>query len=231
MMCIVGFALMYIFSYICAKTDSVFLLALCSLLTGFLRMVLMMVNLFTLIWYAGGMEATRNITPGLEPKDAAGWNKLDIERCVSQPAVYLFFMILGQSGTALTAWLSFEYEWKYVYYFMMGILLVSILIIFITMPNYKFPGRFPINFRKFGNVTAFCVSLTCLTYVLVYGKVLDWYDDESIRWATFCRDLSLYGCHPPVALCLVGCIQTTHHPYGRFALSAADDHQFQCHVC
>lgn len=49
MMCIVGFAFMYIFSYICAKTDSVFLLALCSLLTGFLRMVLMMVNLFTLI--------------------------------------------------------------------------------------------------------------------------------------------------------------------------------------
>ena len=64
MMCIVGFAFLYIFSYICAKTDSVFLLALCSLLTGFLRMVLMMVNLFTLIWYAGGMEATRNITFG-----------------------------------------------------------------------------------------------------------------------------------------------------------------------
>lgn len=103
---------------------------------------------------------------------------------MSQPAVYLFFMILGQSGTALTAWLSFEYEWKYVYYFMMGILLISILLLFITMPNYKFPGRFPINFRKFGNVTAFCISLTCLTYVLVYGKVLDWYDDESIRWAT-----------------------------------------------
>lgn len=52
------------------------------------------------------------------------------------------FMILGQSGTALTAWLSFEYEWKYVYYFMMGILLISILLLFITMPNYKFPGRF-----------------------------------------------------------------------------------------
>ena len=55
-------------------------------------MVLMMVNLFTLIWYAGGMEATRNITPGLEPKDTAGWNKLDIERCVSQPAVFICFL-------------------------------------------------------------------------------------------------------------------------------------------
>lgn len=184
LMCIGGFALMYVFSYVCAKTDSIFLLALCSLLTGFLRMVLMMVNLFTLIKYAFGMEATRNITPGMEPKDAAGWDKLDIEKCVSQPVVYLFFMILGQMGTALTAWLAFEYEWKYVYYFMMGILLLSILILFITMPNHGFTGRFPINFRKFGNVTAFCISLTCITYVLVYGKVLDWYDDQSICWAT-----------------------------------------------
>ena len=184
LMCIAGFALMYVFSYVCAKTDSIFLLALCSLLTGFLRMVLMMVNLFTLIKYAFGMEATRNITPGMEPKDATGWNKLDIEKCVSQPVVYLFFMILGQMGTALTAWLAFEYEWKYVYYFMMGILLLSILILFITMPNHGFAGRFPINFRKFGNVTAFCISLTCITYVLVYGKVLDWYDDPSICWAT-----------------------------------------------
>jgi|GEM_PF-12563 len=31
---------------------------------------------------------------------------------------------------------------------------------------------------------------------------------------TFCRDLSLYGCHPPVGLCLVGCIQTTPPPSG-----------------
>ena len=184
LMCIAGFALMYVFSYVCAKTDSIFLLALCSLLTGFLRMVLMMVNLFTLIKYAFGMEATRNITPGMEPKDATGWNKLDIEKCISQPVVYLFFMILGQMGTALTAWLAFEYEWKYVYYFMMGILLLSILILFITMPNHGFAGRFPIKFRKFGNVTAFCISLTCITYVLVYGKVLDWYDDPSICWAT-----------------------------------------------
>ena len=49
-------------------------------------------------------------------------------------------------------WL-FEYEWQYVYYFMMGVVLLSILIIFITMPYHKFTTRrFPINFRQFGNV-------------------------------------------------------------------------------
>ena len=184
MMCLVGFAILFVLSNICAQTESLFVLGLCSLLMGFVRQTLMMAHLFVFIKYAFGIEACNNITPGNEPTTEKAWDAIDTEKMVSQPVIYCFFMIIGQLSTWLTAWLAYTYEWHYVYYFMMGILLVSILIIFITMPNYKFPGRFPINFRKFGNVTAFCVSLTCLTYVLVYGKVLDWYDDESIRWAT-----------------------------------------------
>lgn len=185
LMCLVGFSIMYGLSYVCAVTDSIFILALCSLIMGFFRMVLMMVNLFTLIRYAFDMEATRNITPGLEPQDEAGWDKLDVEKSNSQPMIYLFFMILGQMGTWLTAWLAYEYEWQYVYYYMMGMLLVSILLIFITMPFHTYVGqRFPINFRDFGNVVIFSVLWISVVYVLVYGKVLDWYDDPSICWAT-----------------------------------------------
>lgn len=185
MMCLAGFALMYIFSYVCAKTDSLFLLTLCSVLMGFLRMVLMMVNLFTLILYAGKMEAYLKITPGMEPTTAEGWDKLDIERSIAQPGIYLFFMILGQLGTSLTAWLAFEYEWQYVYYFMMGLLLLCILVIFVTMPYHKYPAkRFPVNFKQFGNATLFCIPLACITYVMTYGKVLDWYADATICWAT-----------------------------------------------
>lgn len=185
MMCIVGFSLLYMLSYVCAKTDSIYLLAVCSVIMGFLRMVLMMVNLFTLIKYAFNMEATRNITPGNDPVDAEGWDKLDREKSSSMPTIYLFFMILGQIGTSLTAWLAYEYEWQYVYYFMMGTLLLSILVIFVTMPYHKYPGkRLPFNFRKFGSVVIFCVMCSAAIYVLVYGKVLDWYDDPSICWAT-----------------------------------------------
>lgn len=55
----------------------------------------MMVNLFTLIKYAFGMEATRNITPGNDPVDEEGWDKLDREKSTSMPTIYLFFMIWG----------------------------------------------------------------------------------------------------------------------------------------
>lgn len=50
----------------------------------------MMVNLFTLIKYAFGMEATRNITPGNDPVDEEGWDKLDREKSTSMPTIYLF---------------------------------------------------------------------------------------------------------------------------------------------
>lgn len=181
LMCLVGFSIMYLLSYVCAVTESIFLLALCSLIMGFLRMILMMVNLFTLIKYAFGMEATRNITPDNEPSDEEGWDRLDREKSTSMPIIYLFFMILGQVGTALTAWLAYEYEWQYVYYFMMGTILLSILIIFITMPFHSYPGeRFPITFSKFGNVVVFSCMITCFIYILVYGKTLDWFDDPTI---------------------------------------------------
>lgn len=185
MMCIAGFSIMYGLSYVCAETDSIFLLALCSLIMGFLRMVLMMVNLFTLIKYGFGMEATKNITPGNDPTTEEGWDKLDIEKATSQPIIYLFFMILGQMGTALTAWLAYKYEWQYVYYYMMGSTLTSILIIFLTMPYHSFTdGRIPIDFSKFGSVAVFSSMMTCFIYVMLYGKVLDWYDDPSIVRAT-----------------------------------------------
>ena len=56
MMCLVGFSILAILSYVCAETDNLFLLALCSLIMGFVRQTLLMCNLFTLIKYAFGIS-------------------------------------------------------------------------------------------------------------------------------------------------------------------------------
>ena len=184
-MCVVGFSMMFLLSCVCAVTDSIFVLALCSLVMGFLRMGLMMVNLFTLIRYAFGMEATRNITPGNESDTEEGWDRLDEEKGKSMPVIYLFFMILGQLGTSLTAWLAYEYQWQDVYYYMMGMMLVAIFIVLLTMPYHSYANRrFPITLRKAGNVAVFCAMMTCGVYVLVYGKTLDWFADPTIVRST-----------------------------------------------
>ena len=66
---------------------------------GFVRQTLLMAHLFVLIRYGFGIEATRNITPGCEPTTEEAWDAVDSEKMVSQPVIYLFFMIIGQLGT------------------------------------------------------------------------------------------------------------------------------------
>ena len=44
MMCIVGFSILFILSFVCAQTDSLFILGLCSLLMGFVRQTLLMAH-------------------------------------------------------------------------------------------------------------------------------------------------------------------------------------------
>ena len=186
MMCMSGFCLLAVLSYVCARTESVFILALCSLVMGFVRQALLMVNLFTLIKYAFGIEATINTSPGNEPVDEAGWDKLDVEKTTSMPTIYFFFMLLGQLGTWLTAWFAYNYEWQYVYYVMMAAMLVAVLVILVTMPDQPYTtGRVPLSFSKFGNVVVFSLMCCSFIYIMVYGKVLDWYDSQSIRLSTF----------------------------------------------
>ena len=184
-MCLVGFIILSLLSFVCANTDNIFLIATCSLVMGFVRQTLLMCNLFTLIKYAFGIEATINVTPGNEPTDEKGWDALDKEKTTSMPTIYFFFMILGQIGTWLTAWFAYHYEWQYVYYFMMGAMLLAVIIIMFTMPfNGYEGGKIPITFSKFGNVTVFSLMCCSFIFIMVYGKVLDWYDHPYIRWAT-----------------------------------------------
>ena len=185
MMSVVGFSILFALSYVCAKTDSIFLLAVCSLIMGFVRQTLLMTTLFTLIKYGFHIEATRNLTPGNEPTTEEDWDKLDTEKTTSMPTIYFFFMILGQMGTWLTAYLAYAYEWQYVYYFMMAAMLVAIVISMVAMPYHKYPmKKFPINFSKFGNVVVFSMMCCSFIFIMVYGKVLDWYSHPYIRMAT-----------------------------------------------
>lgn len=185
MMSLVGFSILAVQSYICANTDSLFILALNSLIMGFVRQTLLMCNLFTLIKYGFGIEATRNVSPGNEPSDEAGWDALDTEKKASQPIIYFFFMLLGQIGTWLTAWFAYNYHWQMVYYAMLGSILVALLITLVCMPYNPYPTkRSPLSFSKFGNVVVFCLMCCSFIYIMVYGKVYDWYDDASICWAT-----------------------------------------------
>lgn len=137
-------------------------------------MVLMMVNLFTLIKYAGHIGRTTKLHPGNEPTTDEGWTSWTSNEVRHNPPS-TYFMVLGQWGTSLTAWLAFEYEWQYIHYFMMGLLLLcisspSLLCLIINIPPAVSHQLQAVQTAMLSSI--FCITLTCITYVLTYGKVL-----------------------------------------------------------
>ena len=162
LMSLIGFPILIVLSYVCARTESVFVLGLCSLIMGFVRQTLLMTTLFTLIKYGFHIEATNNLTAGNEPLKEEDWDKLDTEKTTSMPTIYFFFMVLGQIGTWLTAWFAYYYEWQYVYYVMMASMLVAVLVTLVAMPFNPYPTKHPpLSFSKFGNVVVFSASSAC----------------------------------------------------------------------
>ena len=87
MMLMTGFILLFWLRYFCAITDSWLLLMLCSLITGFIRMALTLVNLFALILYAFKIEASDIITPGAEATDPVVADKNDQAKGLTQPII------------------------------------------------------------------------------------------------------------------------------------------------
>ena len=183
MMLMTGFILLFWLSYICAITDSWLLLMLCSLITGFIRMALTLINLFALILYAFKIEASDIITPGAEATDPVVADKNDQSKGLTQPIIYLFFMLFAQAGNSLTAWLAYEYEWQYVYYYMMGMLMLSIVVVLSTMKYQRHLKKLNFNLRQFGDVIAASLMMMAGSFILIYGKTLDWFDNYYIRLA------------------------------------------------
>lgn len=187
----VGFILMFLFSYICAITDMMWLLMLCSFLTGFIRIMLIFNTLFSLINYASGRNVVDLLKPEFAPTDLAVVDKMDHLKGVALPFLYLFFICIGQIGSSLTALLAYEYEWQYVYYFMMGILLVVIFLVEVTMkyqPRLEIPR---LNMKKTGDFIVASIVMLSGCYILIYGKTYDWFDDTSICIAFILFILSL----------------------------------------
>lgn len=182
MMFLFGFILLFLLSWICAVTSSMPLLMCCSFVTGALRFMLIMNNLFPLIEHLTGHNPINAFLPAHAPTDPAVIARMDYGKSFLLPIIYIFFMSMGQVGNFVTAWLAYEYEWQYVYYAMMGLALFALILVESTMKYQKGNGHW-VLYYKTGDFTAISLFLLSVCYMLVYGKTLDWFDDVTMHIA------------------------------------------------
>jgi MFS family permease len=177
-----GFSLLFVFTYICAKTGSMYLLFLCSFLMGFLRVILFFNTFIGLLDYVTREDTTAGLFKD-NTRDPAGQEKTDRTRILGIPFLFLFLITVTQLGSALTSWLAFTYEWQNVYYCMMGLILIGLLLTLVCMEYRKGKATGRIRFTKFADTVILSLALLSLCFILVYGKTLDWFDSPLIRTA------------------------------------------------
>ena len=152
--------LQFFLSWICARSQNVDVLIVCSFVIGFMKGFLML----WFIRYAQTIFSPKKI----------------------RSEFYSYFYPLvyggGQLSMVLTAELAYHYNWKYMYYFMMALLLLSILTVIVCYRHNRPLKSIPLSELHIREMFLISVALLMLMYVFNYGKVLDWMASEKIRW-------------------------------------------------
>lgn len=180
---ILCFLLLIPLNWICAVTTSVPILLAACLMTGLVRVVVMLNCTFTIAPYLTGMDTLSMFTMKEEPSAEVQYI-LERKRTFLMPVLYFFILLISQASNMLTAWFAYEYRWQNAYYVVIGMLLVAILLVVCTMPDEKKTKAYKVEWRKVPDMLLMGAALCCMAYILVYGKTLDWFYSGNIRLAT-----------------------------------------------
>lgn len=179
---IICFSLLFFLNWICAETESMPVLFFTCLCIGFIRAVAMFNCTFTIAPYLTGMNTLEMFTTTqvFTPDEQYATER---KRTFLMPVLYTFILIIAQLSNTFSAWFAYNYTWQDSYYGVMLMLVIAIVIAATTMKNDKNYKHTKFDYSLIPDMLTLCVALCCMTYILVFGKTLDWFNDISIRWS------------------------------------------------
>src|SRR5262249_30059646 len=108
--------------------------------------------------------------------------KLDTKRFY--PFVYLTALGGTYLITWMTAWLAYKYNWRYAYVAMIMMVLLCLLLTLVFSQDNRLRRPLPLYQLDVLGLLLLTGCLLLVNYVVVYGKVNNWWESESIQGAT-----------------------------------------------
>ncbi|MCX2452642.1 hypothetical protein OQX61_15295 [Pedobacter sp. PLR] len=160
---IVTLSSLILLSYICATTDNAWVLIGANMIMGMIKAFAMMEVILPIMFI---------ISPtGDRPKFYSVFYPLSIA--------------LAQIASYYATKLSFENSWHYVYYYTIAILLFCLLLVLIFGHNYRGSKKLPFYQMDWLSFVLILSSMMLLNYVFSYGRILGWWNDQSIKITLF----------------------------------------------
>jgi MFS family permease len=147
-----------IFSIICAQTNYMEIITVCSFLIGYLK-TFSLVEVFAILMPIFSPSNTRN----------EYYSKY-----------FPITLSCGQLSLVLTAELANIYRWQYMYYFMIALLLIAIIAVLVTMKYARKLDRIPVKDIDWISLFLISVCIMCIIYFTTYGKTKDWLASKNI---------------------------------------------------
>ena len=155
---LVDLTLQFLLSLLCARSRSTDFLMILSFAIGFLKGFLM-------LW------TIRRIKYIFSPGDVR-----------SEFYAYFYPLVFcgGQVSMVVTALLAYHYDWKYMYYFMMGLLIIAILLVIVLLRHDRPSTGVPLRELHVREMVIVSTGLLMLIYVITYGRISDWMASDKI---------------------------------------------------
>lgn len=174
------FAALIVLNLGCAVTESLpVLLGLC-LLTGFVRIIVMLNCTFTIAPYLTGMNTLDMFTMTSELSPEVQYS-LERKRTLLMPVLYFYILVISQLSNMVAAWFAYNFSWHDVYYVVTGMLAVAMVLVMCTMKDEERRFDYEPEWDMVPDMIVMGTALCAMSYMLVYGKTMDWFHAREIR--------------------------------------------------
>lgn len=176
---ITGFGIMLLLNIVCGYTESVTMLASCSFLMGVVRVFVMLNTIFSLIKHFAGIDPMSMLSPAADatPEQIEKKNR---GRAMLQSITFFIFLTIGQVGSYLTSKIAYEYRWQYAHWYVaIYVLIAMLLVLFLMRPSHTH-DKSKIEWPPLSQAITATLFFFAVTFILVYGKTYDWFDDWRI---------------------------------------------------
>ena len=179
---IMGFTIMLALNIVCGYTESVIVLSMCSFAMGVARVFVMLNTIFSLIKHFAGIDPMSMLSPSgdVSPEEKKKKNQ---GRAMLQSVTFFIFLTIGQVGSYLTSKIAYEYRWQYAHWYVAIYVLVAILLVMLMMVPSHTRDKSKIVWPPLGQALVATAFFFSLTFVFVYGKTYDWFEDWRISLA------------------------------------------------
>lgn len=204
LMFIMGFCIWIVLGEVCLHTDNIFLLCLCNIIFGALRLLLMAVNFATFARILLKKDFRYMLGPEGDGRTTPQWDEIERGKSAMVPFANLYFMSIATLGIWIGAWFADWHLWSEIPQLWNFILAGLIILIYFLekprdwndldesamSPNDKpfipngqcpfLPYKLNGGLKYLPDFVSICMIFGGIAYIFVYGKTLDWFSSSNI---------------------------------------------------